>query len=650
MTAEPQAEQAYPIDHWSYSSLTLFLRNRLMFKKRYILKIYNEKTGPAAVVGKAGHKALQVYYEGNSVDQAMSAGMEYINGLKDDWIEYGKTGSREKIIKDFTQGFNSYIAEAPKYDDIVAVERTITAFVDIGDDKKLALPAKSVSDLIVRTKGGVLKIIDHKFVSSFTESETDKALYMIQALFNYHTVKAEYGVAPESMVFMECKISKNKDGGPQIQPYVVDFSKHRHFFNVFYSLYNQVTKEISDPDTQYLPNFTDFDGDEAFEDYASQIVTVESPIIQHKTIDRKYAEPNYISSKVDLVDNQFLTEEEKIRVKLLEFGLAVEMGDTFTGASVIQYTLKPSRGLKMKTFEAHDQDIAIALKAKYVRIQAPIMGTDQVGIEVPNPNRSVINYDDDVAALLRPGELDIPIGVDVYGKTIIKSLEEMPHLLVAGATGSGKSVMINVAIKAITDMNGPERVRMVLIDPKRVELAQFKMLPHLLAPVIYDEVLAAKTMNWLVEEMEQRYSRLELAGYRNIRDYNDSSVEKMSRIIVVIDEFADLMLQSFEMEDLAKMIGMSNPLTSERAIIRLAQKARAIGIHLILGTQRPSVDVVTGLIKANLPSRIAFATASAVDSKVILDESGAEKLIGRGDMLFLDPHVRQLQRLQGFYL
>lgn len=650
MTADIQLDTSYPVDHLSYSSLTLFLRNRFMFKKKYILKIYDDKTGPAAVVGKAGHKALQHFYETGNVDQAVTAGMEYIDTLKDEWIDYGKTGSREKIIKDYVQAFNNYIAEAPKYDEIVGIEKSITAFVDMGEGKKLALPAKSVSDLIVRTKGGVLRIIDHKFVSSYTESEVDKATHMIQAMFNYHTVKAEYGVAPESMVFMECKISKNKDGSPQIQPYVVDFSKHRQFFNVFYSLFDQVTKEISNPDTQYLPNFNDYDGDDTFKDYSANIITVESPVIRHKTADKQYAEPSYVESKVNMVDNSYLTAEEKIRVKLMEFGLPVEMGETFTGASVIQYTLKPSRGLKMKAFEAHDQDIAIALKAKYVRVQAPIMGTDLVGIEVPNPERSVINYDENVAGRLRPGELDIPVGVDVYGETVIKSLDDMPHLLIAGATGSGKSVMINVAIKAITDMNSPELVKLVLIDPKRVELSQFKNLPHLLAPVIFDEVKAAKTMNWLVEEMEDRYGKLEAAGYRNINGYNAENVQKMPRIVVVIDEFADLMLQSYESDELAKLLGLPNAISSERAIIRLAQKARAIGIHLVLGTQRPSVDVVTGLIKANLPTRIAFATASSVDSKVILDESGAEQLIGRGDMLFLDPHERKLRRLQGFYL
>jgi S-DNA-T family DNA segregation ATPase FtsK/SpoIIIE len=313
------------------------------------------------------------------------------------------------------------------------------------------------------------------------------------------------------------------------------------------------------------------------------------------------------------------------------------MQETYKGASVIQYTLKPSRGLKMSSFEKHDKDLALVLKAKSIRIQAPIMGTDLVGVEVPNPKRAVIKLPDEIERIVEtPGTLTIPIGVDVYGRIITKDLADMPHLLIAGATGSGKSVMINVVIRSLVEQNTPEALKLVLIDPKRVELSQFKNLPNLLAPVIYDEKKATTTLNWLVEEMEIRYDRLEKAGYRGITDYNANNANKMSKIVVVIDEFADLILQSDGNE-------------TEKAVIRLAQKARAIGIHIVLGTQRPSVDVVTGLIKANFPTRIAFMTSSRMDSQVILDQAGAEELIGKGDMLFLDPTVRGLQRLQGFY-
>lgn len=633
--------QTCPIDHWSYSSMTLFLRNRLAFKKKYILKIYDDLYTPSAIVGQAGHKALEAFYTHGNVDNAIKAGLTFINQQSDNAIDYGKTGSREKILKDYNQAINAYLAEAPKHHKVMGIEKSITTPINVLG-QEMPMPAKSFSDLIVETEAGELEIWDHKFVKSFTDGDIDKGIFILQAMFNYHTVMAEFGRAPKRMVFNECKTSANKDGGAQVQPYEIVFESHPDYFALFANLYNDCTREIMKPDVQFLPNFQDaFDGENSFETYKAQIITVDAPVpVQHKTRETQFAEKKFIQSATDKVENRDLTEEEKIRLKLLEFGLAVEMQETFKGASVIQYTFKPSRGIRMSQFEKHDKDLALVLKAKSIRVQAPIMGTDLVGIEVPNPDRHVIPFridDGDTGAYgLQAGSMTIPVGVDVYGKTIVKALDEMPHLLIAGATGSGKSVMLNVIIRALMAQNGPETLKLILIDPKRVELSQFKTSPHLLAPVIFDDVKAAATLNWLVEEMEVRYAQLEKAGARMIDDYNANQVTRMPKLVVIIDEFADLMLQSATGD-------------SETAIIRLAQKARAVGIHLILGTQRPSVDVVTGLIKANLPTRIAFMTTSRVDSQVILDQAGAEELVGKGDMLFLDPTVRGLQRLQGFY-
>jgi hypothetical protein len=628
-----------PIEHWSYSSMTLFLRNRLAFKKKYILKIYDDLYGPAAIVGQAAHKALEAFYNGSPVPAAIESGIAHLNKTPDTGINYGKTGSREKILQDYNQAINHYFAEAPEFNEILAVEKSIVQFITGHNGEQFAIPAKSFSDLIVRNENGKIDIVDHKFVSSYSDGEKDKGIYVIQALFNYHTVLAEYGEKPERMIFNECKIAKNSDGSPQLQPYVIEFEQQPEYFALFYNLYNDCTREICKPDIQFLPNFQDaFDGENTFELYKSQIITVDNPIaVQHKTQHTEYVEKKFVQSLPDKEENKFLTEEEKIRLKLLEFGIPVEMQETFTGASITQYTLKPSRGIKMSQFEKHDKDLALVLKAKSIRIQAPIMGTDLVGIEVPNPERTVIKLPDEIEQIVEvPGTLTIPIGVNVYGKTITKDLADMPHLLIAGATGAGKSVMMNVVIRSLTEQNSPSSLQLVLIDPKRVELSQFKNLPHLLAPVIFDDKKAATTLNWLVEEMEVRYHKLEQGGYRTINEYNADQAKKMPKIVVVIDEFADLILQSETGE-------------SEQAVVRLAQKARAIGIHIVLGTQRPSVDVVTGLIKANFPTRIAFMTSSRMDSQVILDQAGAEELVGKGDMLFLDPTVRGLQRLQGFY-
>lgn len=637
MEMEAVAEKiALPIDHWSYSSLTLFLRNRLAFKKKYIMKIYDDLYGPSAVVGSACHKALQNFYNGGTVEDSIQVGMNYINIQSDTGINYGKTGSRGNILLNYSQAINHYFAEQPSFNEILGVEKSIVTFIKTRDGQELAVPAKSYTDLIVRNDDGGLDIVDYKFVTSFSDGDKDRGIYVLQALFNFHTIEAEFKESPQRMIFLECKIGKNKDGTPQIQPYTIEFAKQPEFFDLFYNIYNDCTREISKPDVMYLPNFQDaFDGDNTFEAYKSQVITVENPIaVQHKMHQLDFVERKFIQSAPGKTENEFLVPEEKIRMKLQEFGLPVEMQETYTGASVIQYTFKPSRGLKMSQFDKHDKDLALVLKAKTIRMEAPIMGTDTVGVEVPNPERKTIQLN---LEFQKSEGLVIPIGTNVYGHVVYKDIAEMPHLLIAGTTGSGKSVMINTIIKVLTEQNLSEDLKLVLIDPKRVELSQYKNLPHLLAPVIFDEDKASKTLAWLVEEMEVRYDLLERGGYRLIDEYNADQSKKMPKIVVIIDEYADLMLQSEDNH-------------TEKAIIRLAQKARAIGIHLILGTQRPSVDVVTGLIKANFPTRIAFMTTSGTDSRIILDQGGAEELLGKGDMLFLDPTVRGLQRLQGFYI
>lgn len=631
----------YPIAHWSYSSMIEFLRNRLSFKKKYILKIQDNKTGPSAVVGKAYHKALESFYGGQkNRNVAFEVGMAQIENTPDQWIEYGKTGSREKILASYAQAMEFYWQEEPEFHEVLAVEKSLTHFIDVnGTD--LSLPAKAIVDLVTRNEKKELEIVDHKVVKEYTDAEVDSGERMIQAMFNYHTVKKEFGEAPKRMIFNELKPSKNKDGSPQLQSYIIEFDKHQDFFGIFHQLYNDCTKEVSREDCLFLPNITDmYSGQQSFEDYRNQIITVEAVVVNHKTEHKTYVEKKFVDSAPLAEENRFLTPEEKIRTKLQEFGLPTKIEATHVGANITLYTLKPGRGVKMSTLENHAKDIALALEAKTIRVEAPIPGTNLVGVEVPNTERTTVEFSPDLPGL-EAGTLNIPIGVDVYGKPIIKSLESMPHLLIAGTTGAGKSVMINVLIKSLVAQNTPETLQLILIDPKRVELAQFRDLPHLKTKIIYDDVKATITMRWLVDQMEERYSILESAGYRTIIEYNKSEVTKMPRMVVVIDEFADLVLQTMDEEN-------DGP-SMERCIVRLTQKARAVGIHLVLGTQRPSVDVITGLIKANLPTRIAFMTASRVDSQVILDQPGAEELIGRGDMLFLDPHERGLKRLQGYY-
>lgn len=328
--------------------------------------------------------------------------------------------------------------------------------------------------------------------------------------------------------------------------------------------------------------------------------------------------------------------KERIQNCLGNFNIDVEMGDSQVGPTVTQYTMKPAEGVKLSRIVGLHNDLALALAAHPIRIEAPIPGKSLIGIEVPNKDiarvglRGLINSPE---FKKNESRLTIALGRKVDGTTHVAGLDKMPHLLVAGATGSGKSVFVNALIISLIYQNTPDMLRFVFVDPKRVELMMYNHIPHLLTPVITDVKKTVNALRWLLKEMDRRYTLLAEVGKRNIASYNASSEDPLPYIVVVIDELADLMVvASSEVES---------------AIIRLAQMARAIGIHLVLATQRPSVDVITGLIKANIPARVAFAVTSLTDSRTILDSSGAEKLIGKGDMLFTSADTSKPMRMQG---
>jgi S-DNA-T family DNA segregation ATPase FtsK/SpoIIIE len=322
-----------------------------------------------------------------------------------------------------------------------------------------------------------------------------------------------------------------------------------------------------------------------------------------------------------------------------QFGIPVEMGETATGPTVTQYTLRPAQGVKLARIIGLQNDLALALAAHPIRIEAPIPGKSLVGIEVPNQTIATVSLRDLMESKAFKGRTNntaIPLGKDVAGTTWTASLEKMPHLLVAGATGSGKSVCLNTIIVSLLYENGPDELKFIMVDPKRVEMKPYEGIPHLLIPPITKADDTVNALKWTVREMERRLDVLSRFGARDINSYNERAEEKMPKIVVVIDELADLMTGSGR--------------EVEATIVRIAQMARAVGIHLVLATQRPSVDVITGLIKANIPARIAFAVASQMDSRTILDCAGAEKLLGRGDMLYTSAEMSKPKRLQGAYL
>ena len=339
----------------------------------------------------------------------------------------------------------------------------------------------------------------------------------------------------------------------------------------------------------------------------------------------------------------------KLQNTLESFGVHVTITNVSCGPSVTRYELQPEQGVKVSRITALSDDIKLNLAAADIRIEAPIPGKAAVGIEVPNKENSMVAFRDMIESkefTEHPSDIAFAVGKDIGGQTVITDIAKMPHLLIAGATGSGKSVCINTLIMSILYKAKPSDVRMIMIDPKVVELNVYNGIPHLLIPVVTDPKKASAALNWAVMEMTERYKKFADVNVRDLKGYNekvsevaylnDENYQKLPQIVIIIDELADLMMVA--------------PGEVEDSICRLAQMARAAGLHLIIATQRPSVNVITGLIKANIPSRVAFAVSSAIDSRTILDGSGAEKLLGKGDMLFFPSGYPKPVRIQGAFI
>ena len=378
------------------------------------------------------------------------------------------------------------------------------------------------------------------------------------------------------------------------------------------------------------------------------------------SVPEKAAKP-YVFPPLSLLKRSHSQEEEKrseieknaqtLKETLKSFGITVSISNVSVGPSVTRYELQPEQGVKLAKIVSLSNDIKMRLAAADIRIEAPIPGKSAVGIEVPNKNSQVVYLGDILSSpAFQENRMKLAFGVgkDIGGKVVVTDIAKMPHLLVAGATGAGKSVSINTLIMSILYRYSPEEVRMIMVDPKVVELQVYNGIPHLLIPVVTDPKKAAAALNWAVAEMTSRYKKFAAYGVRDLSGYNEKirglteeerekeGLSVLPQILIIIDELADLMMVSAsEVED---------------AIVRLTQLARACGMHLIIATQRPSVNVITGLIKANVPSRIAFSVSSGVDSRTIIDMNGAEKLLGKGDMLFFPQNLPKPIRVQGAFV
>ncbi|WP_457575103.1 DNA translocase FtsK 4TM domain-containing protein [Desulfolithobacter sp.] len=344
-------------------------------------------------------------------------------------------------------------------------------------------------------------------------------------------------------------------------------------------------------------------------------------------------------SEVEVDREHYYRVSQILTDKLRDFGVQGSVEGISPGPVVTTYEFAPAPGVKINKIVSLADDLAMVLKVDRVRIVGSIPGKAAIGIEIPNPKRKTVFLCDILlsdAYRKSASRLSLALGVDVIGRPVVADLARMPHLLIAGATGAGKSVAINAFIASILFKSTPDEVRLLMVDPKRIELSVYEGIPHLLHPVVVEPKMASRALIWAVREMERRYKLLEEKRVKSFLSYNEVAEEKLPYIIIIVDELADLMMVASK--------------DVESSIARLAQMARAAGMHIILATQRPSVDVLTGLIKANFPTRISFKVSSKVDSRTILDGSGAEHLLGNGDMLFLPPGAAKLQRIHGAFI
>lgn len=400
----------------------------------------------------------------------------------------------------------------------------------------------------------------------------------------------------------------------------ISFKENKYFDNIDTEDKEDISPLIN-RELQNLEMYNSFDSEELNK-------SIEE-IFKHRSVDPEKQEQmrKEIEKNINLLETV-----------LKEFGVDAKVVDYATGPTITRYEIKIPTSVRVKRVTELENEIKMKLRAESIRIEAPIPGKDAIGIETPNKIKEPVYFSNLIhSEELNEGTLPVILGKNIVGKERIVDIVELRHLLIAGTTGSGKSIAINTMIASLISKKSDEEVKFIMIDPKMVELMPYNGIPHLLTPVIIDPNQAAIALKWAVNEMEERYKRLHPLGLKNIEAYNlKYKNEKMPYIVIIIDELADLM-----------MVASNNV---EQSIARIAQKARAIGIHLIVATQRPSVDVVTGLIKANLPSRISCALRASQDSRTILDQNGAEKLLGKGDMLFLDNGKATLERLQGAYI
>lgn len=631
---------------------TMASTNPLMFKIRYINhEVIDTTTSVSSVLGNAVHRAMQAYLggekdiptpadEGEAIKHGHARGLEYLKAYSDGFINWTSSIPTRTVLEEkYAFCYFGYIKDfgfAKKVKEVINVEKKLKYRVEV-EGQNLPIPLVGIPDFVYEDFEGRIRIEDHKITATYSKEDDIDGAKLLQAIFLYFLVYADTGKAPYSCTFREFKHTKNADGSNQTREYTIVYEEVPMAFELFYRFYGDITEMLLGK-AIFLPNIKAmFDKEVSILAYIYRLDIAEerNQAFKKLKVDNltdflklKIQKDGSVKKYMETVTAQFISSqtlnykdmkvEERIKMKMAEHGLGMDFHSKVEGYSVDLYRYDPSIGLKMSKIEAYVKDIEQVVEVSGIRILAPIPDSGLIGFEVPRKERRFPTTKPTADGF------NVAIGVDTFGNAMRIDLRDMPHLLTSGATGSGKTVFLSSLIKQIKKI---PNTRLVLLDPKMVELIEFTG-----KNVSYESETTRieLALDTLVREMEVRYRRLQEAKVKNIRDYTGD----MEYIFVVIDEFSDLVT--------------GRETTIKQSVLLLAQKARACGIHLILATQRPSVKVIDGDIKANFPTRIAFRTATQIDSQVILDQSGAEKLLGKGDMLLST--ADGMVRLQGFNL
>lgn len=683
----------FPVEHLSVSSMSLFSSNPLMFRIRYINNDSIETAhNVSAVLGGAFHHAVDVYFkaEKDALAEGLREGIKYIEEYPEGFIKWSKNiPDRQALLEKFAFVYANRSPELNNGDHIIGTELKLEHNIDIewrGERLTLPVKLKGYVDRLERDEEGRLVITDEKTCYSYSDPDKIDGKKILQAIQYYLLVYAEYGEEPYKLRFVETKYTNGKDG-VKTKAYDIIFSENELFFDFYLRFYQDTVRALSGEQV-FLPNIDalynneigiiayvhrlDIPEEKARQERLHRVNSI-TDVLKKKVAsvrNMKALEGAIERSLVEYknIDYSKMTNEEKITTKLMEHGIVLHFDSAIDGNSFLQYRFTPSIGVKMNSLSGYSADIEQALGISGVRVIAPILDTTLVGIEVPKKERVFVRLTDSIIGKREDG---VPLGVNSAGDIIKLRLDDMPHMLVAGATGSGKSVFINAVTESIIKQYNP---KLYLIDPKMVELSNFQDRAKMVGYSVED---AINILEEIVAQMEIRYEQMMKAKAKH-----HSQID-LDKIVCVVDEFADIILshEDFSKDvkkknrirrivnstnnkiatDIAKGLGMridetaiedtvESVVSIENLIVRIAQKGRAAGIHLIIATQRPDSKVITGLIKANFPTKVAFATASETNSRIILDEPGAEKLMGKGDGLVSSPLFSGLQRIQGFSL